>query len=60
MRESARKLKSSCIGCPHLGQAGQPGVRSGKSAGASPNCTGLPECNWTRRRLAVAVGWQNP
>ena len=57
-RELTQKI--NWVGWPHRGQAGQrEPAKPGKSVLlALPNWTGLPECNWTRKRLAV--GWQNP
>ena len=46
-------------GWPHVGQGGF-GISGQGARSASPNCTGLPEWNWTRIRLVVAVGWQKP
>ncbi len=40
---------------PHLGQRGQGDL--GGSGAVDPNCTGIPEWNWTRRRLALAAGF---
>jgi hypothetical protein len=55
------KLKSKCVGPPQRGQGGQvEAAGSDLSATVSPNWSALPECNWTRMRLALAVGWQKP
>jgi hypothetical protein len=61
LHSKALKRKSNRMGWPHRGHSGEPeAVCSGKGLVVAPNWTGLPECNWTRIRLALAAGWQNP
>ena len=51
----------NCMIWPQMGQSGveQAGAGLGKGS-ESPKFKGLPEWSWTRIRLALAVGWQNP
>ena len=51
----------NCMTWPQMGQTGveQTGAKFGKGW-ESPKFKALPEWNWTRIRLALAVGWQNP
>jgi len=56
------RVKTNWVAWPHLGHGGQPGsVRSsGRIDWVLPSSTALPECSWTRIRLALAAGWQKP
>ena len=57
--------RSNCMGWPHRGQSGadSPGSASGGEGDASagrPRSKGFPEWSCTRKREALAVGWQKP
>jgi len=50
----ARTEPSRCMGRSQRGQHG--GEDFGTSDSVAPSCTGMPECNCTRNRLALAAG----